>query len=52
MEAIKNMFLDFIDDFIKALNHAFGGIGLWLILDELGIIQSIKFHFSGMGGGQ
>ncbi len=49
-----NSIIDIVSDcwykLLTALNHAFGGVGLWLILDELGIIQAIKFYFLGIGG--
>lgn len=52
MNKLKNGIIDSYYSIMTAINHAFGGIGLWLILDELGIIQAIKFHFLGMGGGK
>ncbi len=50
MNRIKNEIVNLYYQTLTAINHAFGGVGLWLILDELGIIQAIKFHFLGLGG--
>ena len=36
----------------NAVCHGITGIGIWLILEKLGILMAIHHHYLGMGGGQ
>ena len=41
--------LKFLDN---AVCHGITGIGIWLILEKVGILTAIHHHYLGMGGGQ